>query len=739
MDSSALASNKLFIIRHPFLLLLLIVCACLHGCQSEKIPTIARGMLITQSISFPASSDTLFLPGADSLDQPILTISGDDIEVDFGGLVLVGNPNPTHPELFTGLGIRIENGKNVTLRNLSLRGFKVGILAENVENLTLINLDASYNYRPRLKSRWDREDMSDWLSYHDNESDEWLRYGAAFYLKNCTHFTIKEARATHCQNALLMSNCQHGTIFNNTFQFNSGLGLGLYRSSHNQVMHNKLDWNVRGYSHGNYARGQDSAGILCYEQSSNNTFAYNSATHSGDGFFLWAGNSTMETGQGGCNDNLIFHNDFSYAPTNGIEVTFSRNTIVGNTLEECKYGIWGGYSYETLIEGNEFRNNRYGIAIEHGQSNKIRRNLFEEDSTAIRLWERPAQPSDWGYAKARDVRSSDYQIEGNQFFNNQLAIQVAQTNGIQIKDNQYVQVLNPLDQPGPNTNLAEVGNQLLQASPTDSFRLAPDSVWVNPMAEGFDTQLDPTQLKGQQYILMTPYGPYDFQSPAIFLREINGDEYTFLFLGPEGNWKIEDGEGWASITPKTGTFPATVVARKSGKDRLAFQARFIGTSFVDPFGRPVAKGAGTTFSFQRFEPATNWIIEWHHLPDDLDPIQDKERFLNLSETSPERTAQQKDLFFAFWGAPGQGLPTDRFATFAETSLQLTPGKYRLIVTSDDGMQVRLDGKVVIDNWGIHTPETDEVLVQLGGSHKLEVYHFNGGGFATLDVRLEPVW
>jgi parallel beta-helix repeat protein len=357
---------------------------------------------------------------------------------------------------------------------LSLRGFKVGILAENVENLTLINLDASYNYRPRLKSRWDREDMSDWLSYHENESDEWLRYGAAFYLKNCTHFTIKEARATHCQNALLMNNCQHGTIFNNTFQFNSGLGLGLYRSSHNQVMHNKLDWNVRGFSHGNYARGQDSAGILCYEQSSNNTFAYNSATHSGDGFFLWAGNSTMETGQGGCNDNLIFHNDFSYAPTNGIEVTFSRNTIVGNTLEECKYGIWGGYSYETLIEGNEFRNNRYGIAIEHGQSNKIRRNLFEEDSTAIRLWERPGQPSDWGYAKARDVRSSDYQIEGNQFFNNQLAIQVAQTNGIQIKDNQFAQALNPLDQPGPNTNLAEVGNQLLQASPTDSFRLAPD-------------------------------------------------------------------------------------------------------------------------------------------------------------------------------------------------------------------------------------------------------------------------
>jgi hypothetical protein len=35
-------------------------------------------------------------------------------------------------------------------------------------------------------------------------------------------------------------------------------------------MHNRLDWNVRGYSHGIYARGQDSAGILCYEQSNDN-------------------------------------------------------------------------------------------------------------------------------------------------------------------------------------------------------------------------------------------------------------------------------------------------------------------------------------------------------------------------------------------------------------------------------------------------------------------------------------
>ena len=41
-------------------------------------------------------------------------------------------------------------------------------------------------------------------------------------------------------------------------------------------MHNRFDWCVRGYSHGVYNRGQDSAAILIYEQSCRNTIAYNS-------------------------------------------------------------------------------------------------------------------------------------------------------------------------------------------------------------------------------------------------------------------------------------------------------------------------------------------------------------------------------------------------------------------------------------------------------------------------------
>jgi parallel beta-helix repeat protein len=113
----------------------------------------------------------------------------------------------------------------------------------------------------------------------------------------------------------------------------------------------------------------------------------------------------MDSGKGGCNDNVLQGNDFSYAPTNGIEVTFSRNIISGNRIFECDHGIWGGYSYNTVIAGNQFRQNRIAIAIEHGQENEIHHNIFHENNEAIRLWANKEQPADWGYAKNRDTEA----------------------------------------------------------------------------------------------------------------------------------------------------------------------------------------------------------------------------------------------------------------------------------------------------------------------------------------------
>src|SRR5207245_7975017 len=98
--------------------------------------------------------------------------------------------------------------------------------------------------------------------------------------------------------------------------------------------------------------------------------------HGGDGIFLWAGQTTMDSGTGRANDNVFDRNDVSYATANGIDVTFSRNDIIGNRAWGSEYGVWGGYSFGTRIAANDFRGNRTGIAIEHGQNNTIDGNLF---------------------------------------------------------------------------------------------------------------------------------------------------------------------------------------------------------------------------------------------------------------------------------------------------------------------------------------------------------------------------
>lgn len=373
--------------------------------------TLTPGMKITSSVR--VRPGTYVLPNAneDGTGAAIF-IEGDNITIDLSRVTIRGTEATVEPDERTGTGLLIE-GTGVEIRNARVHGYKVGIMARHSPGLKVMNTDLSYNWKQHLKSTLEKEDTSDWMSYHQNEKNEWLRYGAALYLDNCDRFEVRNVTARGGQNGLMMTRTDGGLVWNSDFSFLSSVGVGMYRSSGNRIMHNNIDWCVRGYSHGVYNRGQDSTGILIYEQSHRNVFAYNSVTHGGDGFFLWAGQTTMDTGEGGCNDNLLFGNDFSHAPTNGIEATFSRNQFVNNKVMECWHGVWGGYSYDTLIAGNVFGLNAEAIAIEHGQDNQILGNTFRRDRNVLRIWQNASQDPNWGYPKNRDTKSRDLSFEWN--------------------------------------------------------------------------------------------------------------------------------------------------------------------------------------------------------------------------------------------------------------------------------------------------------------------------------------
>jgi parallel beta-helix repeat protein len=203
--------------------------AGLQGGPVQEAVPLTPGMVVTRSITIrPGRYE---LPASADLRAPAIIVRGENITVDFGGAVLAGGPEGADPDTYRGVGLLVEGGRAVTIRNAVIRGYKVGILARRSPDLRLTGNDVSYNWKARLYSGVEKESLVDWMSYHRNEGDEWLRYGAAIYLSDCDGAAIDRNTATQGQNGLLATRSSGLTVWNNTLQFLSGIGVGLYRAS----------------------------------------------------------------------------------------------------------------------------------------------------------------------------------------------------------------------------------------------------------------------------------------------------------------------------------------------------------------------------------------------------------------------------------------------------------------------------------------------------------------------------
>lgn len=717
------------------LLLLLAVCTALSAQTALN-----RGMTITKSVKIKRGIYTL--NGFDNLNKAAILVCGDNITIDFNKAVLKGSGGKKYPNEFYGVAILLTGGKNITLKNLKATGYKVALLAYNVDGLKIENCDFSYNYRQHLNSTQEKEDISDWMSYHQNEKNEWLRYGAAIYLRGCNSAVISGNKVTGGQNALLMTECNLATIYSNDFSFNSGIGIGFYRSSNNKVLHNRLNFNVRGYSHGIYNRGQDSAGILVYEQSNSNLFYKNSVTHSGDGFFLWAGQTTMNTGQGGCNDNQLLYNDFSYAPTNGVEVTFSRNVIAQNRIFECDHGIWGGYSFNSAFTDNQFRQNRIGIAIEHGQHNEITGNTFIGNKEAIKLWSRAQQPSDWGYAKYRDTRSVDYTIGTNNFNRNGIVFNLQRTDSLRIFDNIYS------------------GNETVYAkdSAVTNIDSTPLRIYdTAAMDYSLPNAMDPFEgngkFAGRKNIYITEWGPYDFRYPLIWNTNPtdSSGEMEFEVLGPKGKWKIISAKGLEAFVPianegVTENYLAnsfTGRKKKGARTDIEIIAEYNGPAFTDAFGNKIPANKPYRFYFRKFFQPISFLVKWFPFDGANNPTK-MTTVEEIEKSQPIKTDTVNKLDYAWWdGIKTTDSVYKQFLTLAEGSAVFDKGTYESSVTWDDAVRVYVDGKLVLNEWIPSKYTFDEapnkkVKLQLNGKHQFRVEHVALGGFATLSMRLSKV-
>lgn len=700
------------------------LCVVLAGGLVETVPSRLHaqggqtvepraGLVITESVRI--ARGTWHLPAPASPDSALIIIRGDDLTVDLSGATLVGSALDDDPDAARGVAIRIEGGRNVRVRGARIRGYRIAVLAHGTRNLELSDNELSHNWKPRLFSAVEHESLADWLSFHRNEQGEWLRFGAAIYLDGVRGGTIRTNRAEQGMNALLLVRTDSVTIRDNDFRFNSGLGIGLYRSSDNTIVRNRIDYNVRGYSHGFYRRGQDSANLLLYEQSSRNVVAFNSATHGGDGLFLWAGQSTMDTGQGGANDNVFFGNDFSFAPTNAMEATFSRNVFLANRAEGSEYGLWGGYSYESTIVANCFADNRWGIAIEHGQDNVIVGNRFVRDSTAIRLWADSIEPSDWGYPRYRDTRSRDYRIAGNVFAGNRVRVNAANTR-----------------------TLVTVANDTAASPSLTCDRLPPvppEFRHLVPALPGIprDIPASAESRRPRSAIVVDEWGPFDWRSPKLWpVDSTRAVPLRLAVLGPAGGWRVVERRGVHAMSADSGRVGDTlaVTPHPDSLGDWSVTLEYRGGATISPRGVPTPAGEPVRFSYARFEPRMHWEVRYATWSDSTDPRTQPEAFETRVRAAPAFTRTLPRLDFMWYRPTVREIPLARWGLEATTTVTLPPGTYTLRTLSDDGIRVWVDDTLVIDNWDLHGTEVDYAPLT-GGTHTLRVQYFQVDGWTEL--------
>jgi len=685
----------------------------------------------------------------DANGDGVIQIVASNIEVRFAaGSVLRGASTDRPPEEYRGYGIRLRGHSNVTIRDARISGFWGGLWATNADGLTLDAVDASDNRRAYLKSTPAAEDGGDWLFPHRNDDNEWLtQYGAALYVEDSNGVTVRNCRVRHGQNALCLDRVSDSRVYDNDFSFNSGWGLALWRCRRNAITRNAFDFCVRGYSHGVYNRGQDSAGILMFEQNCDNVIAENSATHGGDGFFGFAGLEALgETGEHpadwyrrrGNDGNLLIANDFSYAPAHGIEMTFSfGNVFYANRLvENAICGVWGGYSQDTLIARNQIEGNgemaygleRGGINIEHGQGNRILDNIFRTNKCGIHLWWSPAEDfARKPWAKANDIESKDNLVSGNRFVGDKLAFHLRGRSELVL---------------GANT-FEGVEREVLKDDDAVIRKIAEPNVTISPPAYTAYGASRPVgarrHLASRRNIIMTEWGPWDHEAPLVRLAQDDGASVRYdLYQLPPG----------ADVTVEGPHVTGQLSAPEDAEHKIAYTVA-ADRPGVYPY-RIQLKAENWRQEVSGTLVSATWNVTFFGWTTATDPREDLGAWRKLSEAPAAVSGTVKQLRFPYgWGGPSDlklsptitdaHLGADHFGMIARTQLPLTAGAWEFVTLSDDGVRVTVDGAPIIDNWTWHGPTRNTGTLTLPADKTVEIVveHFEIDGYAVLELAISP--
>ncbi len=729
---------------------------------------------------------------ADANTNGVLHVAADRITLEFApGSELRGAPPGTPWDTLRGIGVRIEGRRHVTIRGARVHGFFNGLVATRADGLRIEGGDFSDNYRQRLRSTPQAEDGADWLFPHHNDTVKWRdQYGGAVCVEESRRVTIRGVRVRRGQNGILLDRVTDSQVYDNDCSFLSGWGLALWRSSRNVISRNAFDFCVRGHVEGVYNRGQDSAGILCFEQSSDNVFVENSATHGGDGFFGFAGREALgelwleaererlrrETGRPdvdewirvppavardfsarGCNRNVLIGNDFSYAPAHGIELTFSEGNVFARNrlVENAICGIWGGYSSDTLIAENLIEGNggmaygleRGGINMEHAAGNRILANTFRNNKCAVHLWwdndaallRSPGVAGNYRGVTGNVIAGNTFIVDAGHPFTNLrpgeklIVLQLRDDGTNNVRDNVYAANTVRLELTNAVEFAVKAGTEPRLEGAMPRYHLPR----VKALGQTRPVGARP-HLRGRDKIVMDEWGPWDHESPLVRAVGTAAGERAWEVFGVRAlRAELRGERDGLELTRAPGPTDRSEILRlRAAPGVRPFEVALFGDNFQQVL-------RGTLL-------ATTWEVVFFSWKTGPDPRQDPAGWHRLADGSAAVHVRVGALDFNYgWGGPRDlglgeavaqhGPGGDHFGMIARTRLTLPAGRWRFRTLSDDGVRVQVNGRPVIENWTWHGPTRDEGFFEhpAAGEVEVTVEHFEIDGYAVLQLDVEP--
>jgi len=119
-----------------------------------------------------------------------------------------------------------------------------------------------------------------------------------------------------------------------------------------------------------------------------------------------------------------------------------------------------------------------------------------------------------------------------------------------------------------------------------------------------DPFLRPGALRGQRYILIDRWGPYDFKSPRFCPRETlagapaGTTRRRFELLGPGGKWRVLTKSGVSGLSKSSGIVPGFVDVDIPTGSKPVLELEYIGGRTVDYRGIPSAAGRAVRFEYK---------------------------------------------------------------------------------------------------------------------------------------------